>query len=130
MNTRYNISLGDSYIMAVEDSLVQAKRLKHFLDENNLNSTLFYNAPAALEAAKANPPILIISDIVMPGMDGYEFCKAIKSDPNLKEIPIIFTDRTMGESKMSKGIFKEAILGVIRLRVNSLLHPLKPKQGS
>jgi len=35
---------------------------------------------------------------------------------NLVEVPIIFTDRTIGESKMSKGIFKEAILGVISLR--------------
>ncbi|MBC8457101.1 MAG: polyprenol monophosphomannose synthase [Bacteroidales bacterium] len=41
---------------------------------------------------------------------------------NIIEIPIIFTDRTMGESKMSKGIFKEAILGVIKLRWNSLFH--------
>jgi dolichol-phosphate mannosyltransferase len=38
---------------------------------------------------------------------------------NLVEVPIIFTDRTIGESKMSKGIFKEAILGVISLRWRS-----------
>jgi len=38
---------------------------------------------------------------------------------NLKEIPIIFTDRTAGESKMSKGIIKEAFLGVIQLKVGS-----------
>lgn len=41
------------------------------------------------------------------------------------EIPIIFTDRTQGESKMSKGIFKEAILGVIKLRWNSIFHKYK-----
>ena len=35
------------------------------------------------------------------------------------EVPIIFTDRTQGESKMSKGIFKEAVLGVIRLKISS-----------
>ncbi len=35
---------------------------------------------------------------------------------NIKEIPIIFTDRTEGQSKMTRGIFKEAVLGVIRLR--------------
>jgi len=35
---------------------------------------------------------------------------------NITEVPIIFTDRTLGQSKMSKGIFKEAILGVIKLR--------------
>jgi dolichol-phosphate mannosyltransferase len=39
---------------------------------------------------------------------------------NIIEVPIIFTDRTVGESKMSKGIFKEAILGVISLRWRSL----------
>lgn len=37
----------------------------------------------------------------------------------IKEIPIVFTDRTLGESKMSTGIFKEAILGVIQIKINS-----------
>jgi dolichol-phosphate mannosyltransferase len=43
------------------------------------------------------------------------------------EVPIIFTDRTMGESKMSKGIFKEAVLGVISLRWRGLTHKIKPR---
>jgi dolichol-phosphate mannosyltransferase len=47
---------------------------------------------------------------------------------NIVEVPIIFTDRTMGESKMSKGIFKEAIFGVITLRLNSLF--CKPKRAN
>jgi len=41
------------------------------------------------------------------------------------EVPIIFTDRTQGESKMSKGIFKEAILGVISLKIKSLFKTYK-----
>jgi len=45
---------------------------------------------------------------------------------NIIEVPIIFTDRTLGESKMSKGIFKEAVLGVIDLRWRALLGKLKP----
>ena len=44
---------------------------------------------------------------------------------NIVEVPIIFTDRTMGESKMSKGIFKEAILGVMTLRFRSIITPPK-----
>ncbi|MFC2101731.1 polyprenol monophosphomannose synthase [Bacteroidota bacterium] len=44
---------------------------------------------------------------------------------NIIEIPIIFTDRTLGTSKMSKGIFKEAILGVIKLRCKSIVHKYK-----
>jgi len=45
--------------------------------------------------------------------------KTWKHGFKLKEVPIIFTDRTRGTSKMSSGIFKEAVLGVIQLKVNS-----------
>jgi len=45
--------------------------------------------------------------------------KTWKHGFTLKEVPIIFTDRTRGTSKMSSGIFKEAVLGVMQLKVNS-----------
>jgi dolichol-phosphate mannosyltransferase len=48
---------------------------------------------------------------------------------NIVEVPIIFTDRTLGESKMSKGIFKEAVLGVISLRMRSLMGRIKPRKN-
>ena len=44
---------------------------------------------------------------------------AYKYGFKIKEVPIIFTDRTRGVSKMSSGIFKEAVLGVIQMKVNS-----------
>lgn len=44
---------------------------------------------------------------------------AYKLGFKIVEVPIIFTDRTEGVSKMSKGIFKEAILGVIQMKINS-----------
>jgi len=48
----------------------------------------------------------------------------------IKEVPIIFTDRTEGTSKMSKGIFKEAILGVLELKWRSLFrkYPVPPSR--
>ncbi|MCF8228141.1 MAG: polyprenol monophosphomannose synthase [Bacteroidales bacterium] len=45
------------------------------------------------------------------------------------EVPIIFTDRTRGESKMNKTIFKEAIFGVIDLRMRALTNKIKPRQS-
>ena len=42
------------------------------------------------------------------------------------EVPIIFTDRTEGVSKMNKSIFREAIFGVIQLRIRGLLGQIKP----
>jgi len=46
--------------------------------------------------------------------------RAWKKKLKIKEVPIIFTDRTLGTSKMSKGIFREAVLGVIELKLKSL----------
>jgi len=48
---------------------------------------------------------------------------------NVIEVPIIFTDRTLGESKMSGGIFKEAILGVIKLKIKSIFHKYQRQEG-
>lgn len=47
----------------------------------------------------------------------------------IKEVPIIFTDRTKGQSKMSRGIFKEAVFGVIQMKIKSLFKKYIPSQG-
>ncbi|MEI7981633.1 MAG: ATP-binding protein [Bacteroidota bacterium] len=82
-------TVGSGYIMVVEDSLVQAKRLQHFFNENDIKNIVYNNARDAYAAALENYPMLIISDIIMPGMDGYEFCLNLKSHEMLKEIPVI-----------------------------------------
>jgi dolichol-phosphate mannosyltransferase len=46
---------------------------------------------------------------------------------NIKEVPIIFTDRTKGESKMSPGIFKEAVLGVLQMKIQSWFRSYRRK---
>lgn len=51
---------------------------------------------------------------------------AVKLGFEVKEVPIIFTDRTEGTSKMNKGIFTEAVFGVIQLRMRSLFGKIKP----
>ena len=50
--------------------------------------------------------------------------RAFKNGFNLVEIPIIFTDRTLGESKMNGGIITEAVFGVIKLKLKSLFGTL------
>lgn len=51
---------------------------------------------------------------------------AVKLGFDVTEVPIIFTDRTEGTSKMNKSIFREAIFGVMQLRLNSMLGRIKP----
>ncbi len=53
---------------------------------------------------------------------------AIKLGFNVVEIPIIFTDRTLGESKMNNSIFREAVFGVMSLRKRSMMGKIKPRK--
>ncbi len=55
---------------------------------------------------------------------------AVKLGFNVVEVPIIFTDRTEGESKMNKSIFREAIFGVIDLRLRSIFGKIKPVKSA
>jgi dolichol-phosphate mannosyltransferase len=50
--------------------------------------------------------------------------RAFSKNFNIKEVPVIFTDRTKGQSKMSGAIIKEAVFGVISLRIRKLFNKL------
>ncbi len=76
-------------ILVVEDSRLQAKRLRNFLQQNGYQVLLAFNGQEGLEVTRAHRPALIISDIVMPVMDGFEMCRTIKDDARIKRIPII-----------------------------------------
>jgi len=91
-------------ILVVEDSNVQAKKIKFLLEENGLNVTLAPNGKEALQSALAEKPLLIISDIVMPEMDGYELCAAMKAEEKLKDIPIILLTSLRDPLDIIKGL--------------------------
>ncbi len=76
-------------ILIVEDSPTQALRLQAILDEHGYPSDITEDGLKALEYLKSNHPDIIISDINMPEMDGYELCRHVKDDAQFKEIPVI-----------------------------------------
>ncbi len=73
-------------ILIAEDSRTQAEQLRFLLEEHGYKVTATANGKEALEAAQAQKPSLVISDIVMPEMNGYELCKAIKADEELNRV--------------------------------------------
>ncbi|TAK82475.1 MAG: EAL domain-containing protein [Betaproteobacteria bacterium] len=80
---------GKVEILIAEDSATQREQLQHLLEEHGYAVASAANGREALESARRRKPTLIISDIVMPELDGYGLCKALKSDESLKEVPVI-----------------------------------------
>jgi hypothetical protein len=76
-------------ILIIEDSLTQALRLQDSLEKHHYETKIANNGKAGLDLLKQKPFTLVISDIIMPEMDGYELCRQIKSDEDLKNIPVI-----------------------------------------
>lgn len=76
-------------ILIAEDSPTQAEQLQMLLEDNDFRVIKTPDGKAALEQLALHRPALVISDVVMPELDGYGLCKAIKSDDNLKHIPVM-----------------------------------------
>ena len=79
----------DSTILIVDDSRTQLELLRYCLEQNGYRVTTAANGAEAVSEARREKPALIISDIVMPVMDGYAMCSTIKSDCDLQEIPVM-----------------------------------------
>lgn len=76
-------------ILVVEDSLTQAQHLKHILQEANFLVDLVSNGTPALEYLENTIPTIIISDVLMPGMSGFQLCSKIKLDHRFSYIPVM-----------------------------------------
>jgi two-component system, sensor histidine kinase and response regulator len=76
-------------ILIVEDSLTQAELLRNALAREGYAVTVANNGVQALAEARRHAPALIVTDVVMPDMDGYQLCRAVKSDERLRGIPVM-----------------------------------------
>ena len=97
-------SFEETEVLIVEDSPTQAEQVKHLLEEHGFRVTQASDGEQALAAMRRRKPALVISDIVMPRMDGYALCKAIKSDKDLKDIPVILVTTLTGVQDVMKGL--------------------------
>ncbi len=86
-------------ILVAEDNSESRYLLDVLLRKNGFETVSAANGREALEMARATPPDLIVSDILMPIMDGFALCKEWKSDDRLGQIPFIFYTATYTEPK-------------------------------
>ncbi len=101
-----SVGLADSgvEILIVEDSPTQAEQLKQLLEENRFRVAVASNGKKGLEEARRRKPTLVISDILMPEMDGFTLCKGIKSDETLKDMPVLLLTSLSSPHDVVRGL--------------------------
>ncbi|MFO7935182.1 MAG: two-component regulator propeller domain-containing protein [Bacteroidales bacterium] len=119
-------------ILVVEDNLDMQKYLYNELSKS-YNVLLAQNGEEGLDISKQNLPDLVLSDIMMPGMDGLEFCKRLKSDELTSHIPVVLlTAKTASETQISgfelgadDYITKPFNAEVLKLKIRNILNHRK-----
>ena len=91
-------------ILVVEDSITQATQIKHLLENSHYKVSVAKNGKQAMERLSRHKPSLIISDILMPEMNGYDLCKRIKSNKNTENIPVILLTRLTDTEEIIEGL--------------------------
>jgi DNA-binding response OmpR family regulator len=90
-------------IMIVDDNPANLKLLEDMLRQNDYDVRAFPRGRLALVAAAHEPPDLVLLDINMPEMNGYEVCQQLKSNTSLSEIPVIFLSALNGLEDKVRG---------------------------
>lgn len=93
-----------SELLIVEDSPTQSEKLRHTLTANGFTVASVSNALEALTAVRERPPSLVITDVVMTGMDGYELCRRLKSDKLTEGTPVILVTSLSGPEEILHGL--------------------------
>lgn len=116
-------------ILVVDDSRTQALKLQFILEEQGFVVRVAHDAYKAIAMSHARRPDLIVSDIVMPGMDGYVMCAQIKSDESLRDVPVILLTTLADPRDILRGLQAQADAyltkpydeKVLVVRINTLL---------
>lgn len=78
-----------STILIVEDSPSELELMSHYLKESGYKVIQASGAKEGLEKALELKPDVIVTDVVMPGMSGFELCRSLKKNPDTQTVPIV-----------------------------------------
>lgn len=78
-----------STLLVVEDTLSELELISTYLRESGYTVILATDAKEALNKALKHKPDAVVTDVVMPGMSGFELCRKLKNDPATEQLPII-----------------------------------------
>jgi len=91
-------------ILLVDDNVTNLQVLHQTLDGRGFKLLIAKNGPNALAIARKTKPSLVLLDIMMPEMDGYEVCRRLQADPETRGIPVIFLSAMTHTADKVKGL--------------------------
>jgi two-component system, sensor histidine kinase and response regulator len=91
-------------ILIVEDSATQREHLRYVLEQHGFNVIAAANGREALDLIGRHLPGLIITDVTMPEMDGYELCRRLRKDESLQRVPVILLTSLSDPEDVFKGL--------------------------
>ncbi len=95
-------------ILIVEDSAIQAEMLRRLLSQEGYTVTIAKNGREGLAIAQQQKMSLILSDINMPEMDGYQMCYKIKQDERLRDVPVLLLTELTDPGDVIRGLIAGA----------------------
>ncbi|WP_324172208.1 HD domain-containing phosphohydrolase [Sulfurimonas sp.] len=95
--------MGESKILIVDDVAENIQVAMNILKEESYEFSFAKNGEDALNILKVNSFDLVLLDIMMPGIDGYEVCRRMKQNPLIMDIPVIFLTAKVDIDSMTKG---------------------------
>lgn len=91
-------------ILIVENSKTLAEKLRHILEKRNFQVSIADNGQEAMFSMRRRIPDIVVTDIVMPEMDGYELCRHIRADDRLWKVPVILITSLAEPTDVIKGL--------------------------
>jgi len=94
----------DAAILIVDDAPDNLSVLRKLMVEQGYQTFVANSGERALEIARRVHPDLILLDVIMPGMDGFETCRQLKANPATQSIPVLFMSASNGQDEVVKGL--------------------------
>lgn len=110
-------------VLLVDDDVEFGEAAKLLLDSEGYEVILAYDGKEGLEKARAEKPDLVILDVMMPEMNGYDVCVVLKADPELKKIPVVLL------TAVDQALFKTTytrVMGLMTEADDYISKPVEP----
>jgi DNA-binding response OmpR family regulator len=91
-------------ILIVEDEPGVMAAIRFLMEQQGYNVRVAEKGEDALDLLSTNKPHLVLLDIMLPGMNGWEVCEAIRSNPEYRNVKIVFLTARRNEAEIAKGL--------------------------